>query len=67
MAGRQQTTDYGQLTTDIGLLEFLSAVGTEGKIPLHCSSAGRADILRRRLLKIGAWAVFINDGITIFA
>ena len=67
MAGRQLTTDNRPPTTDINLLEFLSTVRTEGKIPLHCPSAGRADIPRRRLLKIGARAMLIDDRIAVFA
>ena len=49
------------------MLKGFSTIGAEGKIPLHCPSAERADIPRRRLLKIGAWAVLINDSFAVFA
>jgi hypothetical protein len=49
------------------LLKGLSTIGAKGKIPLHCPSAVRADILRRRSLKIRARAMLINDSFAVFA
>ena len=62
-----QATDNGLQTTDNGLTQCLSAVRTKGKIPINGPSAGRADILRRRLLEIRAWAVLIDNGFAVFA
>ena len=49
------------------MLKRLSAVRTIGKIPLHYPSTERTDILRRRVLKIRARAVLINDSFAVFA